>query len=227
MKYVVNVDKRITLTKPEECCNFPVFLKFVGDFNEENCSKFRQNLIQAENEALSAEQSVLPIVIDSYGGEVYELLACLDAIKAIDSSLKVATIVEGKAMSCGAVLLTAGHEGYRFATPNSTIMIHEVSSMNWGKNEEIKASAKETSRLNDLIMEIMSENCGQTKKYFEKQISNQRHADWFLNSKEALSHNIVNHIGCPTFDIKVKMDVQFGLINSTYNTISKSNKKKD
>lgn len=209
MKYVLNVDPRITLVEPEKSCNFPIFVRFAGDFSEENCLKFRQELIQAENHALDAKQEVLPIVIDSYGGEVYGLLACIDAINAVDKRLKVATIVEGKAMSCGAALLTCGHEGYRFATKNSTVMIHEASCVHFGKNEELKASAKETDRLNDMLLAIMSENCGHNKNYFAKQIETKRHADWYLDSKECVEHNVVNAIGIPRFNISVKMEIDF------------------
>lgn len=209
MKYSLKVDPRITLIEPEKSCQLPIFVRFSGEFEEANCMKFRQELIQAENHAMDSGQGVLPIVIDSYGGDVYALMACIDSINAIDKSLKIATIVEGKAMSCGAVLLSCGHEGYRFAAKNATVMIHEVSSVHFGKNEELKASAKESDRLNDKILEIMSENCGHDKNYFGKQISSRRHADWFLDSKEALAHNLVNVIGTPKFDVNVKMNVEF------------------
>lgn len=214
MKYSVNIDPRVTLIEPEKHCQFPVFVRFTGEFSEDNCMKFRQELIQAENAAVESKQGVLPIVIESYGGEVYSLLACIDAINSIDPSLKVATIVEGKAMSCGAVLFTCGSEGYRFAGPNATIMIHEVSSFAHGKNEEIKVSAREADRLNDKILEIMSKNCGQPKDYFSKEITSRRHADWYLDAEEAVKHNVANLIGMPKFKVSVNMSVEFDTSNS-------------
>lgn len=212
MKYSINIDERLSIADPEKTCSFPVYVRLAGDFNEATCLKFRTELAHAEHEAIESKQEILPIIIDSYGGEVYSLLSCVDAINSVDKSLKVATIVEGKAMSCGAALLTCGHEGYRFAGKNSTIMIHEVSSWHYGKNEELKSSAKETDRLNELIMKIMSENCGHSKGYFEKEITKRKHADWFLEPKEAVEHNIVNHIGIPKFDINVTMAVKFAVI---------------
>jgi len=209
MKYIVNVDPRITLIEPEKHSKFPIYVRFTGEFSEDNCMKFRQDLIQSENHALESQQKVLPIIIDSYGGEVYSLMACIDAINSIDPSLKVATIVEGKAMSCGAALFTCGHEGYRFVGPNATVMIHEVSSVAFGKNEEIKASAKEADRLNDKILEIMAANCGHTKEYFGKEITSRRHADWFLDANECVKHNVANVIGTPKFNISVNMNVEF------------------
>ena len=64
------------------------------------------------------------------------------------SRIPVATIVQGKAMSCGAILFSFGAEGMRYMDPDSTLMIHDVSSMAWGKVEEVKVSAEETDRLN-------------------------------------------------------------------------------
>ena len=51
-------------------------------------------------------------------------MTMISAIK--NSEIPVATIVEGKAMSCGAVLLTFGEDGMRFADPDATVMIHDV-----------------------------------------------------------------------------------------------------
>jgi len=126
-----------------------------------------------------------------------------------NSELPIATVVEGKAMSCGAVLMTFGKEGMRFADRNSTIMIHDVSSMDWGKVEEIKASAKEADRLNEKIHHMMAKNCGKPNSYFLKIADEKKHADWFLNSKEAKQHNIVNHIRVPKFKVKISVDIEF------------------
>ena len=121
----------------------------VNKFDEESAEKF----IKLVGEAHNTGQPVIPIVIDSYGGQVYSLMAMIAAIKSAE--LPISTIVEGKAMSCGAVLATFGDEGRRFACPQSTIMIHDVSSMEWGKVEELKASAKEADRLNEKIYTMM------------------------------------------------------------------------
>ena len=63
-------------------------------------------------------------------GEVYSLMAMISVIK--HAEIPVATIVEGKAMSCGAILFSFGEEGKRFMCPHATLMIHDVSSMDRG-----------------------------------------------------------------------------------------------
>lgn len=167
-------------------------------------SKFADDMAMAE----ATGQKIIPVVINTYGGSVYALLQMIDVIKM--SKAKVATIVIGKAMSAGAVLLSCGAKGMRYAAPNSTIMIHEVSSFSQGKVGAIKADASETDRLNTLLFEMMAENIGKAKNYFLTIQHNKGHIDWFLTPKEAKKHNLVNHVGIPT--LKVKLTIKETLV---------------
>lgn len=190
------------LIKDIELRRVPIIIR-VNKFDEENADKF----VKLVGEAHNTGQPVIPIVIDSYGGQVYSLMAMIAAIK--DAELPVATIVEGKAMSCGAVLATFGEEGMRFADPEATVMIHDVSSMDWGKVEELKASAKEADRLNDKIYTMMARNCGKADDYFLKIVDKKKHADWFLDAKEAKKHNLLNHLRVPKMKIEVDVKMEF------------------
>ena len=149
---IKEIDKRIKSTKLEDICDLPIVVT-VNKFTEESAKQFAEDMEKAEN----SYQHIIPIVIDSYGGSVYSLLSMIDVIK--NSKKIVATISLSKSMSCGAVLLTFGTEGYRFAGLNSTVMIHEVSSMTFGKITEIKADAAEADRLNNIIFSMMDKNC--------------------------------------------------------------------
>lgn len=207
MRYTVNVDPRIQIKDIESSCQMPIYVRFGGSFAEDTAVKFCEELQQAEDRCIKSGQEVLPIVIDSYGGDVYALLSMIDMIEAC--KVKIATVVEGKAMSCGAVLFTCGAEGYRFIAPNATVMIHEVSSFNFGKNEEIKASAVETDRLNTRIMGMMARNCGKKESYFSDLVHEKKHADWFLDANECLRHNLANHIAIPRFTVDIKFEQKF------------------
>ena len=190
------------LIKEIELRKSPVVIH-VNKFDEESAEKFIKLMSQAHNTG----QPIVPVVIDSYGGQVYSLMAMIAAIKGAE--LPVATIVVGKAMSCGAVLATFGEEGRRFADPDATIMIHDVSSMDWGKVEELKASAKEADRLNGKIYKMMAQNCGKADDYFMKIVDKKKHADWFLDAKEAKKHNLVNHLRVPKMSVSVDVNIAF------------------
>lgn len=213
MKYQINIDPRISIPEADKTIEIPAFVKFTGGFTEESAAKFRSELNMAESHARAAQQEVIPIIIDSFGGEVYSLLSMIDAIDACD--IPVATIVESKAMSCGAILFSCGAEGHRYMGPNATVMIHDVSSMTWGKIEEMKISVAEAERLNKIVFERMSKNCGHKKSYFGDLIAKKKHQDWFLDYKEAKGHNLTNHTKLPVMQVDIKMTHSFGLPNKS------------
>jgi len=178
----------------------PIVIR-VNKFDEETAKKFSDLMAAAQYTG----QSVVPVVIDSYGGQVYSLMSMVSSIKS--SKIPVATIVEGKAMSCGALLFSFGATGYRFIDKYATIMIHDVSSGGHGKVEEVKADAKEADRLNQIVYKEMAANCGKEPNYFLDIIHSKGHADWYLDAEEALSIGLANHIRVP--DLKVKIGVKY------------------
>ena len=190
------------LIKEIELRRQPIIIR-VNKFDEKSATDFATKMALAHNSG----QQVIPIVIDSYGGQVYSLMSMVAAIEASD--LPVATIVEGKAMSCGAVLLTFGEQGMRFAAPNATVMIHDVSSGGHGKIEELKADVKEAERLDEKIFTMMARNCGKKDDYFKKKVFSKKHADWFMDAQEAKKHGLVNHLRVPKLNIKVEVDIDF------------------
>jgi len=177
----------------------PIIIR-VNKFDEDSAKEFTDSMSRAQNTG----QTVIPIVIDSYGGQVYSLMAMIAAIKA--SRVPVATIIEGKAMSCGAILFSFGAEGKRYMDPDATLMIHDVSSGAWGKVEEIKADAKEVERLNKKVYEMMARNCGKPSDYFLKMVHEKGHADWYLDANEAKGHNLANELRIPTLTCKIDLN---------------------
>jgi len=176
----------------------PEIVRVTGSISESSVESFTRAMYAAKDTG----QPVIPIVVTSYGGSVYALFKMVDVINKIKEDVPVATIVIGKAMSAGAVLLSCGTEGMRYASPLSTVMIHEVSSGTRGKTGEIKADAKETDRLNNMLLEMIATNIGKPKAYFTDVIHTKGHADWYLSAEDALEHGLVNKIGIP--DLKVK-----------------------
>jgi len=179
----------------------PVIVR-VNKFDEDAAKKFDQEVARAHNTG----QKIIPIVIDSYGGQVYSLMSMISAIK--HAELPVATIVEGKAMSCGAILFSFGDEGLRFMDPNATVMIHDVSSMEFGKVEELKANTKETDRLNSIVYTMMARNCGKKDDFFMKIVDKKKHADWFLDASEAKKYGLANQLRVPKITVAINVEIE-------------------
>jgi len=191
-----------SLLKDFELKHQPVIIR-VNKFDEASAKDFNARMSAAQ----STGQKVVPVIIDSYGGQVYSLMSMIASINSSD--LPVATIVEGKAMSCGAVLLSCGEQGMRFADPDATIMIHDVSSGGRGKIEELKADVAEADRLDEKIFTMMARNCGKKDDYFKKKVFNKKHADWFMDAAEAKKHGLVNHLRVPKMTVRVDVDIEF------------------
>lgn len=181
----------------------PIVIR-VTNFNEEAASVFHQSI----NEAQNTGQPIIPIVVDSYGGDPYSLISMLSCIK--NCPLPVATIVTGKAMSCGSFFAAFGTPGYRYANPMATFMIHEVSAdSEFQKNEELKASVKQIDSLNSLLFEELNLSAGQNKNYFQNLLHSVKNADYYMSANEALELGLIDHLHIPTFDYHTSVTYKF------------------
>jgi len=173
---------------------------YVNHFTEDSARKFYESF----QKAMKSGQTILPIIIDSYGGSVDALVVMMELIES--SPIPVATICIGKAMSCGAMLLSCGTEGMRYIAPTSRVMIHHVSSGMWGTVPDLKNSTEEVERLQKTVFEKVSLNCGQKKNYFLKILKERGNLDWYLTPEECVTHNLVNHIKVPELKTTIKVE---------------------
>jgi ATP-dependent Clp protease protease subunit len=176
----------------------------VTDFNEKGYGEF----LTAFQQCIDSRQGVIPINIDSYGGHVYSLLGMLELIKC--SPVPVATYVASKAMSCGAVLFSAGTPGYRFIAPTAHVLVHQVSGGAFGKVEDVEVSAVHMTALNKQLMGILSKNCGHDANYFTRELLKNGNADLYYTPKEAVKHGIANVIKTPLFQVEVSTNFSLG-----------------
>lgn len=197
------ISRLFRVRNPGDLIHMPVVVT-VNKFDEQAAREFKD----AMQKAYDSRQPIIPVLIDSYGGQVYSLLSMIDTIKSSD--VPVATIISGKAMSCGAVLFTCGAEGHRYMGANATLMIHDVSSGTHGKVKEMKVDVNEAERLNKAIYKIMANNVGKGDSYFDEIVASKMRADWYLTPTEALTHNLANHIKVPSFNVSctVKMTLE-------------------
>lgn len=203
MKVLITKDESIR-GNASRLISQPVIIR-LNKFHEESVKEVSKSFNAAHNTG----QSVIPIIIDSYGGYVHSLLAIMSEIS--NSTLPVATIVVGKAMSCGAILMSMGTPGYRYIDKDAAVMMHDVSGFNHGKIEDLKSNVAETSRLNNLIFQRMAQNCGhKNRKYFLNELASKK-ADWYMTPVQAKKHNMVDYIGIPNYKIHASVDVNFGL----------------
>ena len=130
----------------------------------------------------------IKLYINSPGGSVTSGLAIYDTMQYIKPD--VVTICVGMAASMGAVLLTAGAKGKRFALPNSEIMIHQVLGGVQGQATDIKIHAERILKVKDTLNEIIASHSGQP---LDKVVMDTER-DNFMGAKDALKYGLIDKV---------------------------------
>jgi len=148
------------------------------------------NLIVAQLIHLESEDpdKDISMYINSPGGSVYAGLAIYDTMQYIKPDVQ--TICVGIAMSMGALLLGGGAPGKRMATPNSKILIHQVSGDFQGQATDIEIHAREIIDIRRRLDEIIAQHTGQDID----RVKNDTDRDYFMSAEEAVEYNIVDRV---------------------------------
>ena len=148
------------------------------------------NTVIAQLLFLEAKDPTKPIYmyINSPGGSVSAGLAIYDTMNYIRS--EVCTICVGMAASMGALLLSSGAKGKRFALPNSDIMIHQPLGGVSGQASDIKIHAEHILRTRQKLNAILAAN---TRKPVEV-VAADTDRDNFLTPEEALEYGLIDKI---------------------------------
>jgi ATP-dependent Clp protease protease subunit len=158
--------------------------KDIVDINESD--RYIKKIYAAIN--CKYEPEPIKIYIDSYGGSVYQILGLVGIIEKSDTPIN--TIVTGTAMSAGFILAICGHK--RYAYDYSTFMVHQLSSENWGKLEDLKDNMSENERLQGILDNIILQKTKikppKLKKIYK------RKKDWFIDSNNAIKLGIIDII---------------------------------
>ena len=128
------------------------------------------------------------IYINSPGGSVTAGLSIYDTMQFINCD--VSTICVGQAASMGALLLSGGTNGKRFALPHSRIMVHQPSAGFQGQATDIDIHAKEVLELKHRLNKIMATHTGQKVTKIEKDLER----DNFMSSNEAKSYGLIDTV---------------------------------
>ena len=128
------------------------------------------------------------LYINSPGGVVTAGLAIYDTMQYIKPD--VSTICIGQAASMGALLLTAGAKGKRYALPNARIMIHQPLGGAQGQSTDIQIHAREIQRIREVINDILVESTGKDRET----VVQDTERDNFMTAEEAKAYGLVDEV---------------------------------
>ena len=99
------------------------------------------------------------------------------------SSIPIRTIGMGLIASCGLVLFISGSKGRRFLTPNTSILSHQYSWGNYGKEHELFAQVKEYDLTTERMINHYKKCTGLTEEEIREHLLPPQ--DIWLSAKEA------------------------------------------
>jgi len=148
------------------------------------------SLIIAQMLFLEAEDPDKDITfyINSPGGAVTAGLAIYDTMQYVRCD--IVTLCMGQAASMGALLLTAGTKGKRYALPNSRILIHQPMGGFQGQATDIDIQAQEILRMRNDLNRILASHTGQNIRKIKKDTER----DYFMNAEEAKKYGIIDNV---------------------------------
>jgi len=148
------------------------------------------NLVVAQMLFLQMEDPKrdINIYINSPGGSVTAGLAIYDTMQYV--TCDVATYCVGVAASMGAILLTAGTKGKRYALPNSDIMIHQVSGGAQGTASDVERTVEYMFKLKKRLISILAHHTGKT----DVQIQADSDRDYWITAQQAKDYGLVDEV---------------------------------
>lgn len=159
---------------------------FLGSgVNDEIANSIVAQLLFLQSEDPAAD---IHLYVNSPGGSVSAGLAIYDTMQFV--SCDVATYCIGQAASMGAVLLTAGTKGKRYALPNARIMIHQPLAGMEGTAEDILIHAKEFRKVKSRLNDILIKHTGHPLEKIEQDTDRDR----FMTSDEAMDYGLVDRV---------------------------------
>ena len=151
---------------------------------------YMANLIVAQLLFLEAEnpEKDINIYINSPGGSVTSGMSIYDTMSYIKPDISALCI--GQASSMGAILLTGGTKGKRFALPNSRVMIHQPLGGFQGQATDIEIHAQEILKIKTKLNEILSLHSGQKID----QVIKDTERDNFMSGEEAAKYGLIDKV---------------------------------
>lgn len=148
------------------------------------------NIVIAQLLFLQAEdpKKDITLYVNSPGGVVTAGLAIIDTMNNIKND--VSTVCVGVAASMGALILSSGKKGKRFALPNSEVMIHQPLGGAEGQASDIEISAKHILKTREGLNKMLSKNTGQPITKIEKDVDR----NFFMDAEEARKYGIIDKI---------------------------------
>ena len=156
-----------------------------GPINDEVASVVIAQLIFLENEDAKKD---ITLYVNSPGGQVASGLAIIDTMNFVKSD--ISTVCIGMAASMGAMILSAGAKGKRFALPNSEVMIHQPLGGAEGQASDIAIAAENILKTRNVLYKMLAKSTGKTLQQIEKDADR----NYWMSAEDAVKYGLVDKV---------------------------------
>lgn len=160
----------------------PNIILFYADVSPKSVSKLHKIIIELEN----MKTNDITIYIQTDGGCFFSGVTAHDFLKR--STMKIRTIITGHCASAGTLIAIAGDE--RYATENSTYMIHSISTEHYGNVKSMQVDMTNLNMCDKIMVRMYSKSTGLARSAVRAMIA----TDTYFTAKKALKHKFINGI---------------------------------
>lgn len=160
---------------------------FSGEFNQQTTRDAISWILDA-NFQEKIPYDNLTLIISSYGGDLFSAFALIDVMRG--SRIPVHTVGLGIIASAGLMTFIAGEKGHRVVTPNTSILSHQWSAGNFGKEHELVATQKQYELTTKRMITHYRKCTGLSEKMVREKLLPPQ--DIWLSSEEALEYKLVD-----------------------------------
>ena len=166
-----------------------------GDIVDNNTSEIAKQILkinEVDKYGLDTycHYKVVPIQlhVQSAGGSIYDMWALIDVIE--QSETPIITICDGYCMSAAALIFMAGHA--RYMGKNSTLMLHQMSTLDAGKVNDIGIEMKNTNKMHKQMIKFIKKHSNLGKKFYKRFDKDKENV--YLSAKKCLKYGICDEI---------------------------------
>lgn len=205
-KRFANTDKTDSVEKPtkkpkknddeddeDDDCDEDVYrigtaVYYDADVNKKSIGQLRKMLHEASEKALNSmntlQKPVITLYIHSNGGDVFAGFAGYNLIRR--NIVPVVTIADGYVASAATFLLLGGKT--RYIVPGSQVLIHQLSTISFGKFQEISDDFKNCKHIMNYMEKLYKTETKLTTKKLEKLLK----SELDLTDLQCIKFEIVN-----------------------------------
>jgi len=164
---------------------------FTGSVTGKSMNDLLEELDKVREEVLNVEikygvRPVIYLFVQSVGGDAFAGISAMDHIKNMD--VEIHTVVDGLVASAATFLVLGG--SYRYAMPNSVVLIHQIQTTLEGKFEDLRDDIKNCEKVMAIARKIYRDSTKMPEDVLKKVLTSEA----YIGADEMMRYGIVNEL---------------------------------